>query len=518
MKNIEIDKKKRWYRLWEIFPGATTWAIFVIPIIMALYCPNILAALVIIYAVYWLVKAFMMSARLIIAYRKYRHDIKIDWLELLQKLPQNWQKIYHVLIIPEYKESIETLTYSFEAIVKSNYPLNKIICVLAIEEREGASAIKTAEIIKKRFGHKFFHFQYIIHPKNLPDEMSSGKGPNLDYAGREIYKYIKYKNISPKNVLVTSLDSDHRPHPQYLAALTHHYLTSVDPIHKSYQPLPMFFNNVWDVPIPMRSIGVGSTFWQMIESTRPYRLRNFAAHSQPLAGLLKTNFWSRLTIVEDGHQFWRSYFAFDGKYSVIPINIPIYQDAVLSPKGYIATFIEQYLQKKRWAWGASDIAYVITNIIRLKRISPGEKFMQTWRLIEGHLSWSTTSVVLLFVGWLPVLINPEFSSSVLAYNFPVIYSRILTIALSGLIITLTLSTLMLPPRPKKKMTFSIILEWIISPVLIPISNVFFSSIPAIHAQTSLMRGKYMEYRVTEKKAVKYKESEKFKTQSAKQQR
>lgn len=502
MTNIEIDKTKKYYRLWEIFPGAMTWAIFAIPIIMAFYIPNILAMLVIVYAVYWLVKAFIMSGRLIIAYREYKQEVKTNWLKLLQKLPQDWTKIYHVLIIPIYKESIETVIYSFEAIAKSNYPLNRVICVLALEEREGESAKKLEKIITQKFGSKFFYFITTYHPKNIPDEVI-GKGANLDYAGRIMYKFIKQKKIDPKNVLVTSLDADHRPHPQYLSGLTYHFLTTSDPIHKSYQPLPMFFNNVWDVPIPMRSIGVGSTFWQMIESTRPYRLRNFAAHSQPLAALLKTNFWSKRTIVEDGHQYWRSYFSFDGNYAVIPINIPIYQDAVLSPRGYMATFVEQYLQKKRWAWGASDIAYVVTNMVRLRGVSFGEKFMQTWRLIEGHLSWSTTSVILLFVGWLPVLINPEFGSSVLAYNFPVIYSRILTIALSGLIITLTLSTLMLPSRPKKKMTFSIILEWIISPILIPISNVFFSSIPAIHAQTSLMRGKYMEYRVTEKKAVKY---------------
>lgn len=504
MQNIEIDKTKRYYRLWEIFPGAATWAIFIIPIFLALYIPNILASLVIVYAVYWLVKAFMMSVRLVIAYKKYQQEIKTDWLSLCKKLPNDWKKIYHILIIPAYKESFETLRYSFEAIINSNYPLDKVICVLAMEEREEEQGRIIAEKIQKRFANRLFYFLHTEHPKNLPNEISTGKGPNLDFAGRQIYKFIKEKKIDPKNVLITSLDADHRPHPQYLASLTYHYLTTPDPIHKSYQPLPMFFNNVWDVPIPMRSIGVGSTFWQMIESTRSYRLRNFAAHSQSLAALLKTNFWSKLTIVEDGHQFWRSFFAFDGNHQVIPINIPIYQDAVLSPRGYTATFIEQYLQKKRWAWGASDIAYVMTNIFHLKKISLLEKFLQTFRLIEGHLAWSTTSIILAFVGWLPFSLNPGFHSTVIAYNFPTIYSRILTIALLSLIVTLTLSALMLPSRPKRKINWSIYLEWIISPVMIPIANVFFSSIPAIHAQTSLMLGRYMEYRVTEKKAIKYK--------------
>ena len=43
-------------------------------------------------------------------------------------------------------------------------------------------------------------------------------------------------------------------------------------------------------------------------------LRNFASHSQPLKALIGMNFWSTRTIVEDGHQYWRSLFYFEGKY------------------------------------------------------------------------------------------------------------------------------------------------------------------------------------------------------------
>jgi len=33
-------------------------------------------------------------------------------------------------------------------------------------------------------------------------------------------------------------------------------------------------------------------------------------------------FWSRRTIVEDGHQFWRSYFYFRGRYRAVPVRTP----------------------------------------------------------------------------------------------------------------------------------------------------------------------------------------------------
>ena len=502
MKNIEINRQQPYYRLLEIFPGFITWFVFLIPIFMAFYTPVFLACLIIIYAVYWLLKALIMSVRLITGYKLYKKEVNINWIELCNKRKIPWQNIYHLVIIATYKESFETLRYSLDAIAKANYPKDRLIVVLGTEERAKEIGRENAQKLSKIYAKKFACFKAIEHPANLPNEIA-GKGANITYAIKQIKKYIDAEKIEYKNIMVSTFDSDHRPHPQYFAGLTYKYLTVTDPIHKSYQPLPMFFNNIWDVPIPIRSISIGSSFWQIIESTRPYRLRNFAAHAQPLPALIETNYWSTNTIVEDGHQFWRSYFAFDGNHEVVPMNIPVYQDAVLSNKGYINTFIEQYLQKKRWAWGCSDIPYVIINCIKDRKISWQEKILQIYRLVEGHISWSTTSIILFFAGWLPLLINPDFRQTVMAFNFPYIYSRILTFATVGMVVTLSISTLMLPPRPKVKFNYSILLEWILTPFMLPFFNIFFSSIPAVHAQTLLMMGKYMGYHVTDKKAVRY---------------
>ena len=502
MSVVEIDRTKKWYRFWEIFPGALTWLVFIMPIILSLFYPVLVACLVILYALYWLTKSILMSVRLIIGYRRYCKDVKINWLKMGKRDFKSWDKIYHLVILATYKEELEILRYSISALASSNYSLKKIIFVLATEERDKKRASRNARFLKKEFGDKFLHFAVTVHPQNLPDEVP-GKGSNIVYAAQEIKKFIDKKKIPYQDIIVTTLDADHRVHPNYLANLTYAYLNDPDPLHKSFQPIPMFFNNIWQVPIPIRSIGVGSTFWQMIESTQPYRLRNFAAHSQSWQALIETNFWSKKTIVEDGHQYWRSYFRFNGRYLVVPIFTPIYQDAVLSPYGYFATFKEQYLQKRRWAWGCSDIPYVMTYIIGNKKLPFWDKWLQAFRLIEGHFSWATTSVILAFVGWMPTILNPSFRQTVLAFNFPSIYSKILTTAMIGLVVTLIISTLMLPPRPKRIFNLSIVVEWIISPVLLPLSNIIFSSFAAIDAQTRLMLGKDLEFRVTEKKPVGY---------------
>lgn len=507
MSVIEIDRNKKWYRVWEKLPGTLTWLVFIMPAVLCFFWPIFVASLIILYALYWLVKSILMSGKLIIGYRRYCKDVKIDWLTRCknEKTKDRFSDIYQLVIMATYKEELEILRHSVGALANSKYPLEKIIFVLATEERDKTRALKNADALQKDFGDKFFHFAVTVHPKDLNGEVA-GKGSNIVYAAQKIKKLIDDKKIAYQNIIVTTLDADHRVHPNYLANLAYVYLINPDPKRTSYQPIPMFFNNIWDVPIPMRSISVGSTFWQMIESTQPHRLRNFAAHSQSFEALVETNFWSKLTIVEDGHQYWRSYFCFDGNYRVVPIFTPVYQDAVLSPKGYMATFKEQYLQKRRWAWGCSDIPYVMTAIIGNKKLPFWDKWTQAGRLIEGHFSWATTSVILAVVGWMPSFLNPAFRETVFAFNFSMIYSRLLTFAMLGLIVTLSISTLMLPPRPKKSFNFSILFEWIISPIMLPVSNVVFSSFAAIDAQTRLFLGKYLGFRVTEKKAVCYEEN------------
>ncbi|MEK7152910.1 MAG: hypothetical protein AAB834_03110, partial [Patescibacteria group bacterium] len=306
----------------------------------------------------------------------------------------------------------------------------------------------------------------------------------------------------PDDILVTTIDADNRVDRQYFSSLTKVFLDSPDPKHTSYQPLPMYFNNIWDVPMFIRMVALGSSFWVMVEATRPYRLRNFSAHSQSLTGLIASDYWSVTTIVEDGHQFWRCFYRFHGNHIVVPIFVPIYQDAVLGHT-FWQTIKEQYLQQRRWAWGVTDIPYAFERNLKDHSIGFIEKWMQFYRLFDGYYSWATASVVLAFAGWPPLLINETYQHTVFAYNFPSYYSHILTIAGIGMIISLTISSLILPPAPAryKHHRLAKARDWILTPILLPIASLMFGSLPAIDAQTRLMLGRYLEFRVTVKRSV-----------------
>ncbi len=494
-----MNSKWKYKRIFEVLPGVMSWIIIISPLFLAWFAPKFLAVILLVYISFWLLRTFFMSYRLIIGYRNYRHDIKVNWLKKLEneKFSTNWQDIYHVVLVPTYREDISLLESSIESVLGSNYPMNRVIYVLATEERDRERAELYSKTLSEKYGHQFMEFFTYMHPADIPGEVV-GKGPNIYYAAKKVNEFIENRGIDASKVIVTNMDSDNRMDREYLACLTYKYLTCGDPLHKSYQPLPMYFNNIWDVPMAMRLIAMGSSFWQLIVATRPSRLRNFSAHAQTLEALRAVDYWSRETIVEDGHQFWRSYFAFDGNHHVIPLYTPIYQDAVLADN-YKETILEQYLQKKRWSWGVSDIPYVMENTIGNKKIPFIDRWANALILWEAHISWATVSIVLATSSWLPLSMNLVFRNQVLIYNFPIIYRYVLIIAWVGMITTLIISTAIVPPRRGKKPIFRIFLDWILTPIVLPISNILLSAIPALHSQTCLMLGRYLNiFRVTVK--------------------
>jgi hypothetical protein len=344
---------------------------------------------------------------------------------------------------------------------------------------------------------QFFNAMAIKHPKNVPGELI-GKGGNVTHAGRELQKYLEKEHIDPLRVVVTTLDSDNRPDKKYLATLTYVYCSCPDPVRASFQPVSVYNNNIWDAPAPMRVLATGNSFYHIVQSLRPHTLRNFSSHAQGMASLIQTDFWSVRTIVEDGHQYWRSYFRFEGNYRVYPLYIPIYQDAVLSDT-YRRTLKAQFIQLRRWTYGASDIAYIVDKGFFHKNSIPRFSiWTRTLRAIEGHVSWAAGPILVLVGGFIPSMVHPQ---SLAANELPLIVSHVQTIALGFIIATIFICLKTLPPKParyKRHRTLFMVLQW----AYLPITTIFYNSFAAFYSQTRLMFGKYMDkFDVTEKAVV-----------------
>lgn len=528
MTNLEIplpNERSKRYRFFEILPGALSWSILALPIVLSQLNARLTVFFIIAYLLLWFAKSIGLQMRAVQGYRLLRQHEKLPWAEMLQdiangyahktdtKLP-NWhydniirrQKlnneinvndITHAVIIAGVSESNEVLEPTILSVLNSNFDMRKVILIMAFEERGGKDMKQRVEELIKKYGHNFLHSMAVAHPKDMPNEVI-GKGGNITYAAHKLQKYLENQQIDPMHVVVTTLDSDNRPDPNYLNCLTYLYALCEDPRYVSFQPVPMYTNNIWDAPAPMRVIATGNSFWMIVQGLRTHSLRNFSAHAQGMQSIIDTNFWSVRTIVEDGHQFWRTYFRYDGKHEVYPIFLPIYQDAVLS-NTYLKTLKAQFIQLRRWAWGASDVAYVAEKgFFTPNKIPKIKVFFKFIRLLEGHVSWATAPLILAFAAFVPLLLHPKDYA---ANQLPFIASRVQTIALAGIFITLFFSWKTLPPKPKRyraHRSLFMLLQW----VYLPVTTIVYSSFSAINSQTRLMFKRYLgTFDVTDKAVI-----------------
>ena len=497
-------KSRRFQRFLEIIPGALTWVSLIAPIILSFFAPAIVAVFVIVFDLHWLYKATIMGVHLVVGYRRLRHDTHVDWMAKVESTkPDNliadWKKIYHAMILTTYQEELDILRPSVQAVVDSSYPRKKVILVLATEERDKERARRCAKTLKEEFKDKFFAFLVTEHPDDIVGEVKA-KGANATWAAKKLRKFLDEKKIAYEDVIVSTADADTRISHQYLSCLTFKYITNTNRLRRSFQPIPIYSNNIWDAPAICRIIAFGNSFWQIIEATRPWRLINFSTHAMSMRTLVDINYWSVNVVNEDSRQFWRAYFKFDGDHEVEPIFVPVHMDAVLADS-YWLTIKNQYLQKKRWAYGVEHFPYVITQSIENKSINFWNKITKIWRLVEGNYSWATASIFIGVISWLPLTFGTAFKNTVLAANMPIVIRYLLGLTWFGIVVSVIISTLLLPPRPPKYRRHKHI-EMVIQWILIPIQAILFGSFPAIDAQTKLMLGKYMTFRVTQKAAKK----------------
>jgi cellulose synthase/poly-beta-1,6-N-acetylglucosamine synthase-like glycosyltransferase len=537
MTDIEIPRvaeRHFRYRLFEIMPWALSMSALIILILLSIINVTIAAFYILLLIFVYVTRAMAVAIRSVYGYNALRKNIRINWLKLLTELelgkcdetdktvlPWHLEQVkthggdelaikpsnlLNAVIIATYNESREVLEPTIQSVLASDYPKKQMILILAYEERGGSVVEQQAKELVETYKEQFYYAVAIKHPKNIEGEVI-GKGGNISYAGREFKKYLEKNHIDPLRVIVTTLDADNRPDKEYLPCLSYTYVLCPDPVRSAFQPISMYTNNIWDAPAPMRVVATGNSIFNVVLALRPHAMRNFSSHAQGMASLIETDFWSTRTIVEDGHQFWRSYFRFDGHYIVYPLHVPIYQDAVLSDT-YRKTLKAQFIQLRRWTYGASDIAYVFNQgYFKKNKVSKSDLIAKTFRLTEGHVTWAVGPILTLVGGFVPVLFHPH---SLAANQLPLIISRVQTLALITIIAMLFLCLKTLPPKPeryKRRRTFFMIIQW----VYLPFTTVIYNSFAAIYSQTRLAFGHYMGFDVTQKAVVDVGKSGQIKT-------
>jgi cellulose synthase/poly-beta-1,6-N-acetylglucosamine synthase-like glycosyltransferase len=500
--DLKNFKDRAIYRFFEILPGAVSLGTLVGVLVFSWLIPAWISIFIICFCFYYFFRVFYFSLHQIISYFKVKQYLKVNWLAKLKKVKcstipsvNDWKDIFHIIILPSYKESKELIRETLDSIISCDYPKEKMIIILSQEQRAGKEFENVSAEIQQEYKDKLFKFQITVHPDNIAGEIG-GKGSNVAWAGKEVKKLIDELGIPYENILISSFDVDTKPYPQYFACLTYYYLTVENPTRASYQPIPVYNNNIWSAPFFSRVVSTSNTFWQMIQQERAEKLTTYSSHSTPAKVFFEVGYPDNI-VQDDSRIFWRAYLYYSGNYRVVPIYYLVSMDAVMA-KGFWRTVMNQYKQQRRWAWGCAEIPYVAFGFIKDKKIPFFAKFFNLYTIIDGFWSWATAALLLFALGWLPIFLGGKsFNITVLSFNLPILTGRIMTLSLAGMMVSAILSTLLLPKLPKgvsKWKKISIFLQWI----ALPVTLILFGSLPAIDAQIRLMLGKHMGFWVTEK--------------------
>ncbi|MBI2600598.1 glycosyltransferase family 2 protein [Candidatus Daviesbacteria bacterium] len=503
-EKIEKDfvlKHEGWFeRLLEILPGVTTWVALASPIWLSFALPFAVAYLILIADVYWLINALRIGLLIIVGYKKTEWAKKQNWLKRLKdEFSPEWDSYYQLILVPTYKEALYILAPTIDAIVNSDYPKDKILLAVGFEDRDSPEKIKQVSNYLKKYEKKLGGVFTTIHPYGLPGEVA-GQGSNKNWMVNHILPALKNRKISDSQVLVTTLDADFTIHKQFLAGALHKYLSTPQLVRdkRSYTGVFLYHNNYWQTPTPMRLMATGTSFWQMAEMVGSDKYINYSSMSISLKALLDIGLWIPDKINDDSGFYWKAYFHFNGDYKVLPHFLPISADAV-QDETMLKTFQNQYFQIKRWAYGVEHIPFIVKQYFK-KEIDFWDKTDKLIFVIWGYLKWGFLAIFITFGGLIIPIVNPNFKESVIAINLPVISSWILSAAFLGLFATIYVHEKTAPPRPKGWSLFQKVwsyIQWL----LIPIILITISSLPAIDAQTSLMFGKRLEFRVTNKSRI-----------------
>ncbi|MBM3246438.1 MAG: glycosyltransferase family 2 protein, partial [Candidatus Omnitrophica bacterium] len=383
------DNSYFYKRAFEITPAVISWSILLIFLCATFLKPKVYALLIITFDIFWVIRVGYLTSLLSFAHHRLNKEKNKNWLSLCEKLSHpRGQKIYQAVIFPAYKEGLDILGPSLEAMKNTNYPKEKMIVVVAFEERMADSREK-AKMLEARYKDYFFVYLSSFHPDNIEGEART-KGANATWAAKRLQELLDSKGINYEDVIISCFDADTCVEKEYFGCLLYHYLTVDKPQQCSYQPIPVYNNNIWHASSFARIIEISSSYFQLIDSMRLEKFVTFSSHSMSFKTLVDVGYWPVDKVSDDSLIYWKAYLYYNSDYRVVPMYITVSMDVAYG-KNLLQTLVIQYRQKRRWAWGIEVFPYVILNFKDNKLIPLHKKLRKAFHILDSHVSWATSA-------------------------------------------------------------------------------------------------------------------------------
>jgi hypothetical protein len=407
------------------------------------------------------------------------------------------EDVHHVVLVPNYKETAGVLEATIQGVARQHRASECVTLVLAMEAKEPGSAEKGAALAE-RFAGRFANILVTLHPGNLPGEIAC-KGSNEAWAAREAKRFLVDDLGMPiESITVTSCDADSILHRDYLTAVGRMFAAD-DERHSSFWQAPMlYYNNIWKVPVPTRFMAYFTHALFMGELANPFsRPMPLSTYTLSLKMLHQTGYWDTAVISEDWHIFLQCYFANGGKVNLRRVFLPTTADM---PDGDTAweALVALYHQSVRHSWGAEDVGYL------LQRWPESDvPAVRTTLLFEhvtrDHLMRSMPWFVFGAASVLSAMTSRGLNPLPLDYPLLALTLRYLWIGSSVMMLGLLgIELWRYPPSTLTKVPARVV-EMLAAWVMLPVISLAFGAVPALYAQTKLMLGFGLNWRVTPKR-------------------
>jgi len=482
-------------RALEVLTGVLTWTLLTAPIWGAILGPDQLVLFLLIFNTYWLYKSANMAVGGLIGYRRLLAGQKADWLGACQNLP-DWSRIQHLVVIPTYREPPAVLEVMLEHLAAQDFPRENTWVVLAFEERDLGARERASRLVEE-FEGQFARLWVTYHP-DLEGELR-GKSSNLAFSVRWAKSaLVDDLGFDLKDVVVTVCDADSRLHAKYLSALTFAYIVEPARRFRIWQPALLFYSNIWRIPVVARiSAGLYSV-WQLSRLVARYKLVTQSTYSLGLSTCEDVGFWDVDVIPEDSRMFFKVFFALshEQEVKVEPIYLPVLADAAEGPS-FWRTLANHYRQTRRWAWGVSDIPYVLQLAVRLQAVPFWARLRRVTFYAEEHICWPTHWFLLTLGTNLISHLAPSYMHTSTTTLVTSLSSWLLMACLPCLGLVIWIDQRLRPERPERP-------NWCLDALdvaawaLLPVVGLVLTALPAVDAHTRLLLGRYLHYQVTEK--------------------
>ncbi len=487
----------------HVLPGALSWAVIVLAVLGSLLFPRVWLAIATIFMAYVVFRLVVTASFMAWGQHRIHQAEKTDFTLGEDEVgPFGFapSDLRHVVIIPNYKEPAEILRRTLEGLAAQHRAPERLIVVLGMEERE-QGALEKGLALTAEFEGRFLHTLVTVHPGNIAGE-EPGKSSNETWAARKARAELDVIGVPIELTTITSCDADSVLHPKYFSAVAGSFAADELRFRTFWQAPIFFYNNLWQVPAPVRFTTSLQHATQLSELAMPfYNALPISTYTLSMQTAEQCGWWDVSVIPEDWHSWLNCLFEMGDDIQTVPVFLPTMGDAT-DGETLMDAVRNRFEQLKRHSWGAEDVGFIYGQLTQRKHTWRQATVFRFAQVLHDH--------VMRVIGWVFLMSVYALSAyytqlhwydlgwhASVAQNLAVL-RFMMTIGGSVMIGSIVVELWRCPPPDsvsKLKTAVELMLMWF----LLPVIGFYLGMAPALSAQTRLLLGIPLGYKVTPKR-------------------